>query len=721
MNVSKMEESMSNIESIVFLDEEIEMCDIEVEDVHCYYGNGIVTHNSAQELRIPANLSREPVWVNAFTSGGDVHKSTAISIWGEENYNKDYRKMAKGANFSILYGAMAQSFAENPMYHMNLTEAEEFYNKYKKALPTLFVWEERLQRRGRREGYVSTYFGRPRRVKGYFDNGQISFANRTIVNTVVQGCHVYDNRILTDRGYRKIGELYDEHEKDIDSFDYHVWNGFKWCRFFPVSMGKDIKYKLHFDNGQVIECDSRHKVRVFTESGTEWKYVKDLKLGEDKICFSKNRGDLCSKDVVKSIVGHSSKASRYYPNPIEFDREDIKILCYLYGMILGDGHIGYGHSRDDNFEDRRAGFYLYYGNSKRANIELIKKFLDKHMIRYKDTWNENHVSNSGTIAPIGTLSCDCYPLVDAIQQLTGDFGGNVYTKRVGNRVYNLDRVLVKCVLKGIHDTDGNSSDGRVHLVNEDLVKDIAMLMRYFGYDYQIRKDENSCTVTPHGYNRSYVEYVCGEDDMYDGSYKVSTLPYHTNILRDISPTRKHLNESDYVVINRVKRGGSCELKTFRRIIESLNDLDDSILISEDYDYHTIINVENTGEDVETYTLEVLDDSHQYVCEGMISHNTASDLLKIVLCKLWQGLLNNPEYKEDVAWRVTIHDEVGYCVRCTRANEIVSIIEETMRVKLPEWPVVIEVEASMGWNMGSLFAFHKVLHEDGTWHYAPKLD
>lgn len=87
----------------------------------------------------------------------------------------------------ILYGAAAQSFADNPMFNMNLSEAEEFYNNYKKALPTLFQWEERLQRRGRRDGYVTTYFGRPRRVKGYFDNGSYAFANRTIVNTVVQG------------------------------------------------------------------------------------------------------------------------------------------------------------------------------------------------------------------------------------------------------------------------------------------------------------------------------------------------------------------------------------------------------------------------------------------------------------------------------------------------------------------------------------------------------
>ncbi|MEG7671074.1 hypothetical protein, partial [Listeria monocytogenes] len=45
-----------------------------------------------QELRIPTSLSKEPVWIKAFLSGDDVHKATAIQIWGEENYNKDLRK-----------------------------------------------------------------------------------------------------------------------------------------------------------------------------------------------------------------------------------------------------------------------------------------------------------------------------------------------------------------------------------------------------------------------------------------------------------------------------------------------------------------------------------------------------------------------------------------------------------------------------------------------------
>lgn len=140
---------------------------------------------AAQELRIPANLSREPVWMNAFVSGGDVHKETAIKLFGEENYNKQMRKRAKGANFGILYGMTAVSLAES--FGMTLAEGEEFYMKYKQALPTLFAWEERIINKARRKGTAYTYFGRPRRVRFYFQNNQVGFGKRTVVNTTVQG------------------------------------------------------------------------------------------------------------------------------------------------------------------------------------------------------------------------------------------------------------------------------------------------------------------------------------------------------------------------------------------------------------------------------------------------------------------------------------------------------------------------------------------------------
>lgn len=143
---------------------------------------------SAEELRIAANLSREPNWVDAFVHGDDIHRRTAVAIWGEEHYNRDYRKMAKYANFSILYGASSHSlYADSRYGFKSLQEAEDFYNKYKKALPTLFQWQDRVIASAKRKGMLQTFFGRPRRLRSYYENRQIGFANRSAGNTSVQG------------------------------------------------------------------------------------------------------------------------------------------------------------------------------------------------------------------------------------------------------------------------------------------------------------------------------------------------------------------------------------------------------------------------------------------------------------------------------------------------------------------------------------------------------
>jgi len=114
--------------------------------------------------------------------------NTAVAIWGEEHYNRDYRKMAKYANFSILYGASSHSlYADSRYGFKSLQEAEDFYDKYKKALPTLFQWQDRLIYSARRKGMLQTFFGRPRRLRSYYENKQIGFANRSAGNTSVQG------------------------------------------------------------------------------------------------------------------------------------------------------------------------------------------------------------------------------------------------------------------------------------------------------------------------------------------------------------------------------------------------------------------------------------------------------------------------------------------------------------------------------------------------------
>lgn len=143
---------------------------------------------NAEELRIPALITKEPVWVKAFSSGGDIHKETAISIWGAENYTKQKRKMAKKANFGILYGMTAKNFAED--FGMTMDEGQEFVDNYKASLGTLFKWVAGQEKLAEQNGTVYTLYGRPRRTKWYFEQDKWSwksFGKRTAVNTTIQG------------------------------------------------------------------------------------------------------------------------------------------------------------------------------------------------------------------------------------------------------------------------------------------------------------------------------------------------------------------------------------------------------------------------------------------------------------------------------------------------------------------------------------------------------
>ncbi len=144
----------------------------------------------AEELRLAANVFNEPTWINAFNTNQDVHKLTAIKIFGEDNYCKEARKKAKTANFGILYGSSAWGF-HNQFPDMSIEECEDFIDKFKSALPSIESAQRSAVRFARKNGYVKTYFGRPRRVKYYLehpDRSMRNFGERTCKNTVVQGC-----------------------------------------------------------------------------------------------------------------------------------------------------------------------------------------------------------------------------------------------------------------------------------------------------------------------------------------------------------------------------------------------------------------------------------------------------------------------------------------------------------------------------------------------------
>jgi len=141
---------------------------------------------AGQELRIMANLSGEEAWVNAFLTGGDPHKATAVLIWGEENYNSDYRKKAKAINFGMIYGMGAPSLAED--LKVSQEEAQSYIDLFFEKLPSVARFLNRSAMIALEEKEITNLYGRKRRVHNYITPyGNLSgFGKRISYNTPVQ-------------------------------------------------------------------------------------------------------------------------------------------------------------------------------------------------------------------------------------------------------------------------------------------------------------------------------------------------------------------------------------------------------------------------------------------------------------------------------------------------------------------------------------------------------
>ena len=141
------------------------------------------------ELRIMAHLSCDSHLTNAFREGQDVHAITASRIFGVplEEVTADQRRIAKTANFGIMYGISSFGLAQR--LHIGRAEAKKIIDDYFANFPAISSFIEDTLTAARETGYVETIFGRRRFLPEINSkNGTVrSLAERTAVNAPIQG------------------------------------------------------------------------------------------------------------------------------------------------------------------------------------------------------------------------------------------------------------------------------------------------------------------------------------------------------------------------------------------------------------------------------------------------------------------------------------------------------------------------------------------------------
>jgi len=153
-------------------------------------GNVFLSADYSQiELRLMAHLSGDQGMKEDFMGGQDIHSATAAKIFGVKpgEVSREMRSRAKTANFGIIYGISA--FGLSQRLNISRSEAKDLIDGYFVSYPGVKKYMEKSIEKGRKNGYVTTMFGRKRYLRDIQSRNSLlrSNAERNAINAPIQG------------------------------------------------------------------------------------------------------------------------------------------------------------------------------------------------------------------------------------------------------------------------------------------------------------------------------------------------------------------------------------------------------------------------------------------------------------------------------------------------------------------------------------------------------
>jgi DNA polymerase-1 len=141
------------------------------------------------ELRVLAHIAEDEAMRGAFADGNDIHAATASQVFGVplESVTPDMRRSAKAVNFGIVYGIGDFSLAAD--IGASRAEAKRYIETYLAKYPGVRQYMTEIKEQAKRDGYVTTLFGRRRAIPEIRSkNFHIrAFGERAALNAPIQG------------------------------------------------------------------------------------------------------------------------------------------------------------------------------------------------------------------------------------------------------------------------------------------------------------------------------------------------------------------------------------------------------------------------------------------------------------------------------------------------------------------------------------------------------
>ncbi len=149
----------------------------------------LVADYSQIELRVLAHISSDEALVDIFRHGGDIHRSTAATVFGVAPalVTDEQRRASKTINFGIIYGMSAFGLAR--ALGIARGEAQAFIDAYFERFPGVRAYTERTLASAEETLQVETLYGRVRYIPDIRSRNRAvrENARRMAVNARIQG------------------------------------------------------------------------------------------------------------------------------------------------------------------------------------------------------------------------------------------------------------------------------------------------------------------------------------------------------------------------------------------------------------------------------------------------------------------------------------------------------------------------------------------------------
>jgi DNA polymerase-1 len=136
-----------------------------------------------------AHFSQDPLLLNAYRTGQDIHTLTASEVFGipVAELDKETRNRAKAVNFGIVYGI--SPFGLAAQLGIEQREARLYIERYFERYAGVRRFIDHTLETVRRDQAVRTWFGRVRPIPDIQSRNpnMRGFAERTAINTPLQG------------------------------------------------------------------------------------------------------------------------------------------------------------------------------------------------------------------------------------------------------------------------------------------------------------------------------------------------------------------------------------------------------------------------------------------------------------------------------------------------------------------------------------------------------